>query len=69
MIKKDCKIIDFACPFDSRIGEREKDKMRAYNDLKTVKENVEYASTSDSYTIVIGALEQHQKKLGKDYKT
>ena len=29
-----CKIIDFACPFDSRIEEREKDKMKGYNDLK-----------------------------------
>ena len=31
--KNECKIIDFACPFDSRI-EREKDKMKGYNDLK-----------------------------------
>ena len=33
-IKNECKIIDFACPFDSRIGERVKDKMKGYNDMK-----------------------------------
>ena len=32
--KNECKIIDFACPFDSRIEKREKDKMKGYNDLK-----------------------------------
>ena len=33
--KKDrsCKIIDFAVPGDSRIGEKEKDKMQKYQDL------------------------------------
>ena len=33
--KNECKIIDCACPFDSRIEGREKDKMKDYNDLKT----------------------------------
>ena len=32
--KNECKIIDFACPFNSRIEEREKDKMKGYNNLK-----------------------------------
>ena len=32
--KNECKIIDFACPFDSRNEEREKDKMKGYNNLK-----------------------------------
>ena len=32
--KNECIIIDFGCPFDSRIEEREKDKMRGYNNLK-----------------------------------
>ena len=32
--KNECKIIDFAYPFDSRIEEREKDKMKGYKDLK-----------------------------------
>ena len=31
--KNEFKIIDFACPFDSRI-EGEKDKINGYNDLK-----------------------------------
>ena len=28
--KNECKINDFACPFRSRIEEREKDKMKGY---------------------------------------
>ena len=32
--KKECKVIDLACPVDSRIEEGEKDKMKGYNDLK-----------------------------------
>ena len=32
--KNECKIIDFACPFDSRNEEREKDKMKGFNNLK-----------------------------------
>ena len=33
-IKSECKIIGFACSFNSRIEEKEKDKMKGYNDLK-----------------------------------
>ena len=32
--ENECTIIEFECPFDSRIEEREKDKMKGYNDLK-----------------------------------
>ena len=32
--KNQCKIIDFACPLDSRNEDREKDKMKGYNNLK-----------------------------------
>ena len=32
--KSECKVVDFACPFDSKFEEREKDKMKGYNDLK-----------------------------------
>ena len=32
--KNESKIIDFKYPFDSRIEEREKDKMKGFNDLK-----------------------------------
>ena len=32
--RNECKIIDFACPFHSRFEEKEKDKMKGYNDLK-----------------------------------
>ena len=32
--KNECEIIDFACSFDGRIEDREKDMMKGYNDLK-----------------------------------
>ena len=32
--KSECKVVDFACPFDSKSEEREKDKMKGYNDLE-----------------------------------
>ena len=32
--KRPCKIIDFAVPRDSRIGEKEKEKIEKYQDLK-----------------------------------
>ena len=32
--KNECKITDFVCPFDSRIKEREKDKIKGYNGMK-----------------------------------
>ena len=32
-VKNESKIIHFECPFDSKIEEREKDKMKGYNDL------------------------------------
>ena len=38
--KNECKIIDFVCPFDNKIEEREKDKMKRYNDLKRELKNI-----------------------------
>ena len=32
--ERSCKIIDFAVPGDSRIGEKEKDKIEKYQDLE-----------------------------------
>ena len=43
--KNKCKIIDFACPVDSRIEEREKDKMK--QSKKRIKENMGYACESN----------------------
>ena len=46
--KNECKIIDIACPFNSRIEEREKDKMKGYNDLnRELKKIWGYASESN----------------------
>ena len=49
--KNECKIIDFACPFDSRIEERQKDKMNGYNDLKRkLEKNMGCTSESNPYS-------------------
>ena len=49
--KNECKIIDFACPFDSRIEERQKDKMNGYNDLKRkLKKKMGCTSESNPYS-------------------
>ena len=60
--KNKCKIIDFACPVDSRIEEREKDKMKSYNNLKR-----ELKKTWDmpvkEIPVVLGALRTTSKKL------
>ena len=60
--KNECKIIDFACPFDSRIEEREKDKMKGYNNLKRELKKI-WDLPVKVITVVIGALEPTPKKI------
>ena len=38
--KNECKIMDFACPFDGRIEERENNKMKGYIYLKIEFEKI-----------------------------
>ena len=38
--KNECKIIDFVCPFNSRIEESKKDKMKGDNNLKRELEKI-----------------------------
>ena len=51
--KNECKIIDLACLFESRIEEREKDNMKGYNDWKRELKKIwdmpvkEISSTTD----------------------
>ena len=58
----ECKIIDFACPFESRIEEREKDKMKDYNDLKRELKKI-WDMPVKIIPVVVGALRMTPKKL------
>ena len=60
--KNECKIIDFACPFDNRIEERQKDKMNGYNDLKR-KLKKKWDVPVKVIPIVLVALRTTPKKL------
>ena len=60
--KNECKIIDFAYPFDSRIEEREKDKMKGCNDLKRELKKI-WDMPVKVIPVVAGALGTTLKKL------
>ena len=60
--KNECKIIDFTCPFDSRIEEREKDKMKDYNNLKRQLKKIRDMPVKE-IPVVVGALGTTPKKL------
>ena len=60
--KSECKIIDFACPFDSRIEERKKDKMKGYNDLKRELKKI-WDMAVKVIPVVVGALGTTPNKL------
>ena len=62
--KNECKIIDFACSFDSRIKEREKDKMEGYNYRKRELKKI-WNMLVKVITVVIDALETTSNKLRK----
>ena len=52
-IKNECKIS--ACPFDSRIEEKEKDKMKVYNNLNRELKKI-WDIPANVIPIVVGAL-------------
>ena len=60
--KNECKIINFACPFDSRIEKREKDKMKVYHDLKREFKKI-WDTLVNVIPVVVGALGTTPKKL------
>ena len=60
--KYEYKIIDFACPFDSRIEERQKDKINGYNDLKRkLKKNM--GCTSESNPCSASCIKNNTKEI------
>ena len=60
--KKKCKIIDLSCPFDNRIEEWEKCKMKGYNDLKRELEKI-WDMPLKVIPVVVGTLGTTPKKL------
>ena len=60
--RNDCKIFDFACPFNSRIEKRKKDKMKGYNDLKKKMKKI-LDMPVKVIPVVVGALRMTPKKL------
>ena len=61
--KNECKIIEFSCSFDSRIEEREKDKMKGYNDLKRELKKICNMPVMKVIPFLVGALGTTPKKL------
>ena len=60
--KNECKIIDLTCHFDSRIEEREKDKLKGYNDLKRELTKI-WNIPVTAIPVVVGASGTKPKKL------
>ena len=60
--KNECKIIDPACPFDSRIEVREKHKMKGHNNLKRELKKI-WDMPVRVITVVVGTFGTTPKKL------
>ena len=60
--KNEYKIIYFACPFDSRIEKRDKDKMKGYSNLKRELKKI-WDMLVKVIPVVVGALGTTLKKL------
>lgn len=55
-IERNCFIIDIACPFDTRIGSKEKEKIEKYQDLRRELKRIWKCKSVQVVPIVIGAL-------------
>ena len=64
MTKNECKTFDVVCPFDNRIENREKDKMKGYNNLKRDLKKI-WDMSLKIVSVVVGALGTTTKKLRK----
>ena len=65
--KKSCKIIDFAVPGDSRIEEKEKDKIETYQDLGRELQKI-WNVTVKIIPLVVGSLGAIPKQFGNRLK-
>ena len=62
--KKECKLIDFAIPYDSRVNEKEMEKIEKYQDLAREVQKL-WNMRTKVIPIIIGALGTTPKKLSK----
>ena len=62
--KKECKIIDFAIPYDSRVNAKEMEKIEKYQDLAREVQKL-WNMRTKVIPIVIGALGTTPKKLSR----
>ena len=62
--KKECKIIDFAMPYDSRVNAKEVEKIEKYQDLAREVQKL-WNMRTKVIPIIIGALGTTPKKLSK----
>ena len=54
--KRTCKIVDVACPFDTRVAEKEREKVDKYQELKYELKRIWSCSEVTVLPAVIGAL-------------
>ena len=62
--KKECKIIDFAMPYDSRVNAKEVEKIEKYQDLAREVQKL-WNMRTKVIPMIIGALGTTPKKLSK----
>ena len=65
--ERSCKITDFAVPRDSRIEEKEKDKIEKYQDLGRELQKIWYAKVK-IIPLVVGSLGTISKQFGNRLK-
>ena len=65
--ERSCKIIDFAVPGDSRIEEKEKDKIEKYQDLERELQKIWNVKVK-IIPLVIGSLGAMLKQFGNTLK-
>ena len=67
-IERSCYVIDIACPFDTRVLEKEQEKMEKYQELKREIGKIWSCRKVIVVPIVIGALGTFSKNLKTSLK-
>ena len=60
-----CLLIDIACPFDTRVANKEKEKIEKYQDLRRELQRIWKCSDVEIIPVIIGALGTLPKRLPK----
>ena len=61
--KKECILVDVACPFDTRVKEKEEEKIAKYQDLKYEIKRIWQCCRVEVIPVIIGALGTVTKRL------